>query len=51
MLIANNITELIGKTPLVRINRLAGDAQAMASIGREFAEEAQKIATKGMPNT
>ncbi|MCA8908292.1 MAG: phasin family protein [Rhodospirillaceae bacterium] len=31
--------------------KLAGDAQAMASIGREFAEEAQKIATKGMPNT
>ncbi len=34
--IANSITELIGNTPLVRINRLTGDAQAQVVAKLEF---------------
>ncbi len=43
MLIANNITELIGKTPLVRINRLAGDAQATIAAKLEFFNPAGSV--------
>jgi cysteine synthase A len=34
--IANSITELIGNTPLVRVNRLVGDAQAQVVAKLEF---------------
>ena len=43
MLIANNITELIGKTPLVRINRLAGNAQATIAAKLEFFNPAGSV--------
>lgn len=34
--IANSITEMIGNTPLVRVNRLVGDAQAQVVAKLEF---------------
>ncbi len=43
MLIANNITELIGKTPLVRINRLAGETQATIAAKLEFFNPAGSV--------
>jgi cysteine synthase A len=36
MMIANDITDLIGRTPLVRINRIAGNAQATIAAKLEF---------------
>lgn len=35
-MIANDITDLIGRTPLVRINRIAGNAQATIAAKLEF---------------
>ncbi|HHY58947.1 MAG TPA: cysteine synthase A [Chloroflexi bacterium] len=43
MMIANNITELIGRTPLVRINRIAGDAQATLVAKLEFFNPAGSV--------
>ena len=43
MVIAANITELIGRTPLVRINRLAGDAQATIAAKLEFFNPAGSV--------
>lgn len=43
MQIANNITELIGRTPLVRINRIAGDAQATIAAKLEFFNPAGSV--------
>ena len=43
MTIAANITELIGKTPMVRINRLAADAQATIVAKLEFFNPAGSV--------
>jgi cysteine synthase A len=43
MMIASNITELIGRTPLVRINRIAGDAQATIAAKLEFFNPAGSV--------
>ena len=43
MKIASNITELIGRTPLVRINRIAGDAQATIAAKLEFFNPAGSV--------
>jgi len=43
MMIANNITELIGRTPLVRINRIAGDAPATIAAKLEFFNPAGSV--------
>ena len=41
--IANNITELVGHTPLVRINRLAGDDSAEILAKLEFYNPAGSV--------
>jgi cysteine synthase A len=41
--IANNITELVGNTPLVRINRLAAGAQATVVAKLEFFNPASSV--------
>lgn len=43
MQIANNITELIGKTPLVKINRLTNGAQATVAVKLEFYNPAGSV--------
>lgn len=43
MVIAENITALIGRTPLVRINRIAGDAQATIAAKLEFFNPAGSV--------
>ncbi len=43
MMIANNITELIGRTPLVRINRIAGNAPATIAAKLEFFNPAGSV--------
>ncbi len=43
MMIANNITELIGRTPLVKINRIAGDAPATIAAKLEFFNPAGSV--------
>jgi cysteine synthase A len=43
MLIAGNITELIGNTPLVRINRLAADAPATVVAKLEFSNPGSSV--------
>ncbi|QOR48318.1 cysteine synthase A [Trueperella pecoris] len=42
-MIYNNATELVGRTPLVRINRLAGDAQAQVLAKLEFYNPANSV--------
>jgi cysteine synthase len=43
MKIANNVTELIGNTPLVRLQKLAGDAQADVLLKLEFYNPAHSV--------
>ncbi|MGB2968792.1 MAG: pyridoxal-phosphate dependent enzyme, partial [Candidatus Nanopelagicales bacterium] len=43
MRIANDITELIGNTPLVRINRIAGDNSAQVLAKLEFFNPASSV--------
>ena len=43
MKIANSVTELVGNTPLVRINRLAEGAQAEVAVKLEFYNPAHSI--------
>jgi len=43
MKIANNITDLIGRTPLVRINRIAEDADATLAAKLEFFNPAGSV--------
>ncbi|MEI6622963.1 MAG: cysteine synthase A [Actinomycetes bacterium] len=43
MRIANNITELIGNTPLVRINRITGDAPGQVVAKLEFFNPAHSV--------
>jgi cysteine synthase A len=43
MKIANSVTELVGNTPLVRINRLAEGAQAEVAVKLEFFNPAHSV--------
>ncbi len=43
MKIANNVTELIGNTPLVRLQKLAGDVQADILLKLEFYNPAHSV--------
>lgn len=43
MKIANNVTELVGHTPLVRLNRLPGDASATVVAKLEFYNPAHSV--------
>jgi cysteine synthase A len=43
MKIANSVTELVGNTPLVRINRLAEGAQAEVAVKLEFYNPAHSV--------
>ena len=43
MKIANNVTELIGNTPLVRLNRLAAGIEGMIAVKLEFYNPAHSV--------
>jgi len=43
MKVANDVTELIGHTPLVRINRLAGDCTAQVLVKLEYCNPAHSV--------
>jgi cysteine synthase len=43
MRIANDVTQLIGRTPLVRLNRLTGDAAATVAAKLEFFNPAHSV--------
>jgi cysteine synthase A len=43
MKIANNVTELVGNTPLVRLNRITGDAVATVVAKLEFYNPAHSV--------
>ncbi len=41
--IAANVTELVGNTPLVRLNRITGDAPAQVAVKLEYANPAKSV--------
>ena len=43
MHIAANVTELIGNTPLVRLNRITGDAKATVLAKLEYYNPAKSV--------
>ncbi|MFA5874811.1 MAG: pyridoxal-phosphate dependent enzyme, partial [Anaerolineales bacterium] len=43
MKIANNVTELIGNTPLIRLNRIAHGAKAQIAAKLEFYNPAHSV--------